>query len=48
MDFLNGLPHSRKSRDSIWVIVDRLTKSTHFLPMKSTENFMEARATFYK
>ncbi|GAU50497.1 hypothetical protein TSUD_242400 [Trifolium subterraneum] len=36
MDFLSGLPRNQKGEDSIWVIVDRLTKSTHFLVVKST------------
>ncbi|XP_059302353.1 uncharacterized protein LOC132054327 [Lycium ferocissimum] len=36
MDFVIGLPHSRHKYDSIWVIVDRLTKSAHFLPVRST------------
>ena len=31
MDFVVGLPHTSKGYDSIWVIVDRFTKSTHFL-----------------
>ena len=31
MDFVVGLPHMAKGYDSIWVIVDRLTKSAHFL-----------------
>ena len=31
MDFVIGLPPSRRHHDSIWVVVDRLTKSTHFL-----------------
>jgi len=31
MDFVVGLPHTTKGYDSIWVIVDRLTKSAHFL-----------------
>ncbi|WMV50168.1 hypothetical protein MTR67_043553 [Solanum verrucosum] len=31
MDFITGLPQSRHKFDSIWVIVDRLTKSAHFL-----------------
>ena len=36
MDFVVGLPHSKNGCDSIWVIVDRLTKSAHFLPVKAT------------
>ncbi|XP_050378569.1 uncharacterized protein LOC126795878, partial [Argentina anserina] len=33
MDFVTGLPRSKKGHDAIWVIVDRLTKSAHFLPV---------------
>ncbi|XP_071926100.1 uncharacterized protein [Coffea arabica] len=33
MDFVMGLPRSQKGFDAIWVIVDRLTKSAHFLPV---------------
>ncbi|KAI3792869.1 hypothetical protein L2E82_06760 [Cichorium intybus] len=36
MDFLTSLPKTLKGHDSIWVIVDRLTKSAHFLPLKET------------
>ena len=36
MDFLTGLPKTQKGYDSIWVIIDRLTKTTHFLPVKTT------------
>jgi hypothetical protein len=35
MDFVVGLPRTAKEYDSIWVIVDRLTKIAHFLPVKT-------------
>ena len=35
MDFLVGLPFTRRKHDSIWVVIDRLTKSTHFLPVRT-------------
>jgi hypothetical protein len=36
MDFIVGLPRTRYGYDSIWVIVDRLTKVAHFIPVKTT------------
>ena len=36
MDFVVGLPRSKDGYDSIWVIVDGLTKSAHLLPVKAT------------
>ena len=36
MDFMVGLSKTRRQHDSIWVIVDRMTKSVHFIPIKST------------
>ena len=38
MDFVVGLPKIMGKYDSIWVIVDRLTKSAHFIPVKVTYN----------
>jgi hypothetical protein len=35
MDFITGLPCTPKGYDSIWVIMDRLTKVAHFIPVKT-------------
>ncbi|GJU34856.1 putative reverse transcriptase domain-containing protein [Tanacetum coccineum] len=37
MDFITKLPKSSHGFDNIWVIVDRLTKSTHFLPIREND-----------
>jgi transposase InsO family protein len=36
MDFIVGLPRTRSGYDSIWVVVYRLTKVAHFIPIKTT------------
>ena len=36
MDFITGLPRTCSCYDSIWVVVDRLTKVAHFIPVKTT------------
>ncbi|GJY80440.1 putative reverse transcriptase domain-containing protein [Tanacetum coccineum] len=41
MDFVTKLPRTSSGHDTIWVIVDRLTKSAHFLPMR--EDYMMER-----
>ena len=44
MDFIVGLPKTSKGYETIWVIVDRLTKSAHFLPVKTiyrAQNYAE-------
>jgi hypothetical protein len=38
MDFIVVLHRTRTGYDSIWVVVDRLTKVTHFIPVKTTYN----------
>ena len=35
MDFITGLPLTQQGHDSLWVIVDRLTKSAHFVPVNT-------------
>nr|GEW23602.1 putative reverse transcriptase domain-containing protein [Tanacetum cinerariifolium] len=48
MDFVLGLPRTPNGYDSIWVIVDRLTKSAHFLPMKKTDNIEKLAQLYLK
>jgi hypothetical protein len=36
MDFIMGLPRIKSGYDSIWVVVDHLTKVAHFIPVKTT------------
>ena len=46
MDFVVGLPKTQKGHDSIWVIVDRLTKAAHFIPVR-TNYSVEKLAKLY-
>ena len=36
MDFVVGLPKTRRQHDSIWFIMDMMIKCAHFIPIKST------------
>ena len=46
MDFVVGLPRTRSGRDAVWVIVDRLTKSAHFLAI-NISFFLDQLARIY-
>ncbi|GKC90270.1 putative reverse transcriptase domain-containing protein [Tanacetum coccineum] len=46
MDFVTKFPKTSSGQDTIWVIVERLAKSAHFLPMKETDS-MEKLTTQY-
>jgi hypothetical protein len=46
MDFIVGLPRTAKGYDSIWVIIDRLTRIAHFLPIK-TDHLVVVYAQLY-
>ena len=48
MDFIDGLPRTRLGHDSIWVIVDRLTKSARFIPVKSTRTATKLAELYMK
>nr|GEV69813.1 reverse transcriptase domain-containing protein [Tanacetum cinerariifolium] len=43
-----GLPRTPSGYDSIWVIVDRLTKAAHFLPVKTTDNMEKLTQLYLK
>ncbi|GJW61469.1 putative reverse transcriptase domain-containing protein [Tanacetum coccineum] len=46
MDFVTKLPKTSSGHDIIWVIVDRLTKSAHFIPTRETDS-METLTRLY-
>ncbi|GJY33324.1 putative reverse transcriptase domain-containing protein [Tanacetum coccineum] len=46
MDFVTKLPKTSNGHDTIWVIVDRLTKSVHFIPTRETDS-METITRLY-
>ncbi|GJS18071.1 putative reverse transcriptase domain-containing protein, partial [Tanacetum coccineum] len=47
MDFITKLPKTSNGHDTIWVIVDRLTKSAHFIPTRETDS-METLTRFWQ
>jgi hypothetical protein len=48
MNFITGLPTSTKHNDPIMVVVDKLIKSTHFIPVKSTCKAIDITSIFMK
>ena len=46
MDFIVGLPMTPRRHDSIFVVVDTLTKSAHFIPVKTTYKELEIARVF--
>ncbi|GKC81487.1 putative reverse transcriptase domain-containing protein [Tanacetum coccineum] len=48
MDFVTKLPKTSTDQDTIWVIVDQLTKSAHFLPMKETDSMEKLTRQYLK
>ncbi|GJW72167.1 putative reverse transcriptase domain-containing protein [Tanacetum coccineum] len=48
MDFVTKLPKTSSGQDTIWVIVDHLTKSTYFLPMKEIDSMEKLTRQYLK
>jgi hypothetical protein len=48
MDFVVGLPRTPWGKDAIWFVVDRLTKSANFIPMKMTNSVEELVPLYIK
>ena len=48
MDFISGLPRKSKQHDSIMVVVDKPTKDTHFIPLKTTHKAVDVADIFLK
>ena len=48
MDFITGLPRTKKHNDSIMVVVDKLSKAAHFIPTKSTYKVVNMVDIFMK
>ena len=46
MDFIMSLPRTERQHDSIWVIIDRISNSSHFIPVKVSHS-AEDYAKFY-
>ena len=48
MDFITSLWESKKKNDSIFVVIDKLSKATHFIPMNLTYKAMNIVDIFLK
>jgi hypothetical protein len=48
MDFITGLPRTGKMHDSIMVVVDKIMKYSHFIPLKTTHKVAEVVDIFMK
>jgi hypothetical protein len=48
MDFITGFPKTVKQHDAIMVVVDKLSKATHFIPIKSNFKAIDIANVFMK